>query len=364
MIGSLYDQDPKEAGKQFLSLTNPSETERTALAAGLRPNTEEWNAHMRLKLAGPGAYVPHTVLTPRGEKQTTPLQSAMAPGASAAAPQPSVAGPLAAPQPQPAVAAPSAAPLSAGPAEGAAVAPGDAGFDPDTKQSLALRQRQVEIAQDIAKNVATQQTEKIDVPEQKTLSDAVNAAQGNLVLSASLMKDIQGNPELFGKLMRPGMFSAFANLVDSGVQFGQLGSLNVPGVKNFIQQLSPEVQKDPAKLDAWNRVLGNMAKVNLNFARIAYQGQGAVSNFEREMIGTAVGDPSRESAQNLAMKAKIIEVEARNAMEQNKLWEQNRNKMGWAQFKASPQFKDLQRAQYYRTAKVLKIKDAKWPGDE
>jgi hypothetical protein len=164
--------------------------------------------------------------------------------------------------------------------------------------------------------------------------------------------------------MRPDLFSAFANLVASGVQFGQLGSVNVPAVGSFIQQLSPEARKDPSKLEAWNRVLGNMAKINLNFARVAYEGQGAVSNFERELIGSAVGDPSRDSAKNLAIKAKVLEIESRNAIEQNKLWEQSKKSMSWAQFKDSPQYKDMQRAQFYRTAKVLKLNDAKWPGDE
>jgi hypothetical protein len=365
MIGSLFDQDPKEASKQFLTLTNPSETERTAMAAGLSPNTPEWDAHMRMKLAGSGAYVPHTVLTPRGEKQATPLQSAMGSRAPMpAAPMPAAPMPAAptsqpaAAAPQPMVAAPSAASQPAGPA------PVDTGFDPGTLQDLKLRQREFELQQDIRKNEAVQQTEKLDIPERVALKDAVAAAPSNLVLSGALMKDITNNPELFGKLMRPDMFSAFANLVASGVQFGQLGAVNIPAVGNFIQQLSPEAKKDPTKLEAWNRVLGNMAKVNLNFARIAYQGQGAVSNFERELVGTAVGDPSRDSAKNLAIKAKVIEIEARNAMEQNKLWEQSKKNMVWSQFKESPRYKDLQRAQFYRTAKVLKLDGAKWPGDE
>jgi len=240
----------------------------------------------------------------------------------------------------------------------------DTGFAPGTREDLAIRQRREEMRQDVEKEAAIESNKKIDIPEQKALVDAVAAAPSNLVLSGALMKDITNNPELFGKLMRPDMFSAFANLVASGVQFGQLGAVNIPAVGNFIQQLSPEAKKDPTKLEAWNRVLGNMAKVNLNFARIAYQGQGAVSNFERELVGTAVGDPSRDSAKNLAIKAKVIEIEARNAMEQNKLWEQSKKNMVWSQFKESPQYKDLQRAQFYRTAKVLKLDGAKWPGDE
>ena len=351
--------DPKtrpDMYKQLATRFAPNETERLAAAAGLQPGTPEHSAFMRLKLAGSGAYVPHTIQTPEGKKQGTPLDAAM--GFTPATPASAAVS-------APAPAAPTAAAAGTAPAAPAAArAPISTGFAPGTAEDLALRQRAVEKQQDIQTEAAIESGKKIDVPEQKILSDAVRTAPGNLVLSNALMKDIKEHPELFGKLMRPDLFSAFANLVASGVQFGQLGSVNVPAVGSFIQQLSPEARKDPAKLEAWNRVLGNMAKVNLNFARVAYEGQGAVSNFERELVGAAVGDPSRDSAKNLAIKAKVLEIESRNAIEQNKLWEQSKKTMNWTQFKESPQFKDLQRDQFYRTARVLKINDAKWPGDE
>ncbi|CAB5219535.1 hypothetical protein UFOVP229_86 [uncultured Caudovirales phage] len=363
---AMYSQgrDPKtrnEMYKQLATRFAPSETERLAAAAGLQPGTPEYSAFMRMKIAGSGAYAPHDVRTPFGTQQATPLQSAIG-SIVPQAPAPQPMGSNQAPTSQPMGSMQPAAPAAAA---APARAPAATGFAPGSAEDLKIRQRQQEIEQDISKEAAIESGKKIDVPDQKALTDAVSSAPGNLTLSTSLIKDIQNNQELFGKLMRPGMFSAFANLVDSGVQFGQFGSLNVPGVKNFIQQLSPEVQKDPAKLDAWNRVLGNMAKVNLNFARIAYQGQGAVSNFEREMISTAIGDPSRDSAANLLMKAQVIQAESHNALEKNKLWEQNRAKnMTWTQFKESPQYKALERDQFYRTAKILKLKDAKWPGDE
>jgi len=371
-IISMNMQNPVKAQEQFLSMTNPTEKERIARAAGLTPGTPEYAAYMRANLAGSGAFVPGDVRTSRGTEQITPIQTALGTVTPQGAGAPTAAVPGA-----PGVTAPVAPGASASAAPSAParapVAPSaptpaiptmDTGFAPGTREDLAIRQRREEMRQDVEKEAAIESNKKIDIPEQKALVDAVAAAPSNLVLSGALMKDITNNPELFGKLMRPDMFSAFANLVASGVQFGQLGAVNIPAVGNFIQQLSPEAKKDPTKLEAWNRVLGNMAKVNLNFARIAYQGQGAVSNFERELVGTAVGDPSRDSAKNLAIKAKVIEIEARNAMEQNKLWEQSKKNMVWSQFKESPQYKDLQRAQFYRTAKVLKLDGDKWPGDE
>ena len=362
---SLYGlgRDPKtrpDMYKELLKRAAPTETERLAAAAGLTPGTPEHAAFMRAKIAGSGAFVPHDVRGPSGTMQQTPMDaitSGLRPAAPAA-PAATTAGPAAA------VAAP-AAPAAAAPRPAAPTpAPVSTGFAPGSREDLAARQRAIEIQQDIEKEVALEQNRKIAVPEQTALSEVVKQAPTNLILSQSLVNDVKAHPDLFGKLMQPTIWSSAANLLDTGVQIGQLGSVSIPGIKDFVQQLDPAAAKDPKKLEAWTRIIGNMAKVKLGYAQSVLKGQGAVSDNERRLIDTAVGDPSRDSAQNMLIKAKAIEVEARNAMEQNKLWEKSRDKMNWAQFKASPQYKEMQRAQFYRTAKVFKVENAKWPGDE
>lgn len=346
--------------KELLKRAAPTETERLAASAGLTPGTPEHAAFMRAKIAGSGAFVPHDVRGPSGTMQQTPMDaitSGLRPAAPAA-PAATTAGPAAA------VAAPTA-PAAAAPRPAAPTpAPVSTGFAPGSREDLAARQRAIEIQQDIEKEVALEQNRKIAVPEQTALSDVVKQAPTNLILSQSLVNDVKAHPDLFGKLMQPTIWSSAANLLDTGVQIGQLGSVSIPGIKDFVQQLDPAAAKDPKKLEAWTRIIGNMAKVKLGYAQSVLKGQGAVSDNERRLIDTAVGDPSRDSAQNMLIKAKAIEVEARNAMEQNKLWEKSRDKMNWAQFKASPQYKEMQRAQFYRTAKVFKVENAKWPGDE
>jgi hypothetical protein len=363
---SLYGlgRDPKtrpDMYKELLKRAAPTETERLAAAAGLTPGTPEHSAFMRAKIAGSGAFVPHDVRGAAGTMQQTPME-AITGGLRPAAPTAPVAVPAA--PAAPAVAAP-AAPAAAAPRSAAPTAvPMATGFAPGSAEDLAIRKRQQEIQQDIIKEGAIEETKKIAIPEQTALSDAVKQAPTNLILSQSLVNDVKAHPDLFGKLMQPTIWSSAANLLDTGVQIGQFGSISIPGIKDFVQQLDPAAAKDPKKLEAWTRIISNMAKVKLGYAQSVLKGQGAVSDNERRLIDTAVGDPSRDSAQNMLMKAKAIEIEARNATEQNKLWEKSRDKMNWAQFKASSQYKEMQRAQFYRTAKVFKIENAKWPGDE
>jgi hypothetical protein len=36
----------------------------------------------------------------------------------------------------------------------------------------------------------------------------------------------------------------------------------------------------------------------------------------------------------------------------------------WSQFKSSPEYKDMERKQFYRTANAMRVPDAKFPGDQ
>jgi hypothetical protein len=364
-IGSLFTQNPVKAQEQFLSLTNPTEKERIARAAGLTPGTPEYAAYMRANLAGSGAFVPHNVRTPTGTLQGTPLQAAMgtmAPSAAAPAPTAPAAGPA---MPAPAPAAPVAggpAPAAPAPARPAAT---PTGFAPESEENLKLRLRQEEVRQDIEKEAAIESGRKIDVPEQVALRAKVAAAPDNLLLAKSLINDVSANKDIFGKLREPTVWSSVANLIDTGVQVGQFGSVSIPGIKDFVQQLDPQAAKDPKRLDAWSRVLSNMAKVKLNYAKVMLEGQGAVSDNERRLIEQAVGDASRDSATNMLLKAKAVELESLNSMEKNNLWNSMKGKMTWSQFTSSPQYKQQQRLQYYRTAKELRIQNpTPYPGGE
>lgn len=364
-IGSMYTQNPVKAQEQFLSMTNPTEKERIARAAGLTPGTPEYAAYMRANLAGSGAFVPHDVRSPTGTQQGTPLQAAMgtmAPPTAAPAPTAPATGP-AMPAPAPAAAvAGGPAPAAPAPARPAATS---TGFAPGSAEDLKLRQRQEEMRQDIEKEAAIESGRKIDVPEQVALRAKVAAAPDNLLLAKSLINDVSANKDIFGKLREPTVWSSVANLIDTGVQVGQFGSVSIPGVKDFVQQLDPQAAKDPKRLEAWSRVLSNMAKVKLNYAKVMLEGQGAVSDNERRLIEQAVGDASRDSATNMLLKAKAVELESLNSMEKNNLWNSMKGKMTWSQFTSSPQYKQQQRLQYYRTAKELRIQNpTPYPGGE
>ena len=47
------------------------------------------------------------------------------------------------------------------------------------------------------------------------------------------------------------------------------------------------------------------------------------------------------------------------------LWKQMKKaKYSWSQFKSSPEYKDMERKQFFRTANAMRVPDAKYPGDQ
>lgn len=389
----LYNQNPIEATKQLIQLTKLTDSQREAREAGLIPGTTDYQTFMRLKLAGSGAFIPHDIRTPEGTEQQTPLAAARppAPGPLSTAPadqQQSAydrlttpkAGALSAPTPVvPRVVLPESAPAPAAtrvtPPAAATTTSASTGFKPGSKEDLLARQERekANIAveqkrQEVPVAGATKESEKMGeaaAAEQTVHSENVKLAPTNALISKQLETDINSVPGLIGKLNKNTIFSTIMNLADKGVQVGNLGSISIPGLKDAIIQLDPEVKKDPKKLEAYQRIVNNISKIGLEFARAVNKGMGAMSNYERSIVEQAVGDPTRMNANNLMMKAKALECDAKNAMEKDKLWNQMKNSgYDWTKFKSSPEFKDLERKQFYRTAKAMHIPDAKYPGDQ
>ena len=183
------------------------------------------------------------------------------------------------------------------------------------------------------------------------------------MVAQNMQKDIRTAGSLLGKLAGGGAQSAFFGLIDQGIQVGQLGSINAPGFTEAVVKMDPKA-KDPKIMDAYIRVAKDVEGLKLAYTRKVFEGQGAVTENERKLIDTAVGNVNRMSPANLMRMAKATELEARNKMDQDRLWNDMKNAgMTWRQYKSSKELSDMQRNQFYRTAKTFGITDAVYPGD-
>jgi hypothetical protein len=351
-----------EAQKQLLALTKKDDIERRLESAGIVRGSPQWNQIMALNVAGAGAFTPHDVRTAGGTQQQTPfnaVSSALGPTPPAAVPA-SVQAPAAqgasvqAPAP---VQAPAAAPI------GAVSAPQAGVLAPSSKEGLELQKEREAIPIAAAKQEALKVAETA-AKEQEQHSADVKEAQNNSMIAQSMQKDIRKADTLLGKLAGGGAQSAFFGLIDGGIQVGTLGSVNLPRFTEAVVKMDPRA-KDPAVMDAYVRVAQNVEGLKLAYTRKVFQGQGSVTENERKLISTAVGDVNHMSPANLMRMAKATEIEARNKMDQDRLWSQMKDAgRSWNQFKSSPELKEMQRQQFYRTAKTFGVTNAVYPGDE
>ena len=370
MLQQMY-ADPStraEAQKQFIALTKKDDIERRLESAGIVRGSPQWNQILALNVAGPSAFAPHDIRTVSGTQQQTPfaaISSALGgttPAGAAPAPAP-VAAPAPAAAPVGAAPAPAAAPVGAAPAPAVASSPQKGTLAPSSKEGIELQKEREAIPIAAAKREA-EEVAKTMAEEQKQHSLDVKEAKTNALTAQSMQKDIRTANSLLGKLAGGGAQSAFFGLIDRGIQVGQLGTINAPGFTEAVVKMDPKA-KDPAVMDAYIRVAKDVEGLKLAYTRKVFDGQGAVSNSERDLISTAVGDVNRMSPANLMRMAKATELEARNKMEQDRLWgEMKAAGMSWSQYKSSKDLADMQRNQFYRSAKTFGINDAKYPGDK
>jgi hypothetical protein len=366
MLQQMY-ADPStraEAQKQFIALTKKDDIERRLESAGIVRGSPQWNQALALNVAGTGAFSPMDTRTSGGTIQTTPASEAGkflgGPAAAPVAAAPAVPAPVAS---APVAPRPVAAPVSAPAPVAAAPAPARRSpFTPGSKEDLAYQQEaaRVELA---GETKEAEKNAEAAAKELETHSAEVKEAKTNSMVAQNMQKDIRTAGSLLGKLAGGGAQSAFFGLIDQGIQIGQFGSINAPGFTEAVVKMDPKA-KDPKILDAYVRVAKDVEGLKLAYTRKVFEGQGAVTENERKLIDTAVGNVNRMSPANLMRMAKATELEARNKMDQDRLWNDMKNAgMTWRQYKSSKELADMQRNQFYRTAKTFGITDAVYPGD-
>jgi hypothetical protein len=390
-IAQLAVANPQEALKQMLSLTKPTDLQRelSFLPANVRNQiitaAKAGNMYQPFKYydVNVGREVETSAADIIGKMFNVPSQLGGAPAgpapvtgvkppADGAAPAVAPVAPSAAPvAPAPVAAAPAPnVPVSAAvtslrnlPNPNPRNSPSYAEFEADRNKKI-LEQQAKEAGVAVAGE--TREAEKVAETaseEQKQHSVDVREAQNNAMLAQNMQKDIRKADALLGKLAGGGAQSAFFGLIDGGIQIGQFGSVNLPKFTEAVVKMDPKA-KDPAVMDAYIRVAKDVENLKLAYSRKVFQGQGAVTENERKLIDTAVGDVNRMSPANLMRMAKATELEARNKVDQDRLWSQMKNAgLSWSQYKNSAELKDMQRKQFYRTAKAFGIDNAVYPGD-
>jgi hypothetical protein len=188
--------------------------------------------------------------------------------------------------------------------------------------------QQREVAAKAAIKVAEGRAEDTLEAERQIRLDAKSGQQ--LAQTALAIRDIvKKQPAAFEVLNVPGVAAAINSLVTEAVRVGSY-SIGVPGFTDAIRNLSLNREQ----MNAFNAVSQLALQTQLGMS--ALKGQGAVSNFERQLVGQASISPT-DRPEILMYKADLLGARGRfDQFIQQKFLE---SKMNALDFKNSAQYK-------------------------
>lgn len=151
---------------------------------------------------------------------------------------------------------------------------------------------------------------------------------------------IATNPQTknaFGILARPGVATAFGELVREPLKFGDI-SVGVSNIENIIRKAKGSQEE----INAASIVARNIAKLELGFSQV-FKGQGQVSDNER-LIVRNVGPQISDNPKVAALKAESIIARAEfDSALANKFaqWQESNPNGTVRQFKGSPEYNTI-----------------------
>jgi hypothetical protein len=152
------------------------------------------------------------------------------------------------------------------------------------------------------------------------------SAGDDYVLASEIVK-LASDPtmkEMFGVLEKGGVAPFILRQMENAINAGQFGTFGVKGLADNLAKAGAS----PEQIAKYDRMIRNLATAELKYARVYLQGQGAVSDAERELIRNAVGAASKNPAKVLVMQGQIMQERAKFDADMSKAYDEYRNKYG------------------------------------
>lgn len=206
------------------------------------------------------------------------------------------------------------------------VAPSGAPSKPAVRPTVAETAAQAKAAETRAT-----ETTKAEVSRTQELIDAGKDVTGRLA-SYSALRTIVSRPDatqIFGILNRPDVGSAILNLIQEGVQSPGTTTIRAGALEDTLRNVG--IPQD--QIDRYRFGLSVMANIQLQQAKLA-AGQGAISNFERDLFANATISPKDNPGTILA---KLSMLEARANFDRQRAAALRKSKMDADEFLDTPE---------------------------
>jgi hypothetical protein len=206
------------------------------------------------------------------------------------------------------------------------VAPSGAPTKPTVRPTVAESAAEIKGAETRAVD-----TTKAEVGRTQEMIDAGKDVSGRLA-SYSALRSIAARPdakEIFGIFNRPDFGSALLNLIQEGVKTPGQTSIQAGALEDSLRNIG--LSQD--QIDRYRFGLSVMANIQLQQAKLA-AGQGAISNFERDLFASATLSPKDNPGTILA---KLSMLEARANFDKQRAAALRKTKMDADDFMDTPE---------------------------
>lgn len=207
-------------------------------------------------------------------------------------------------------------------------------------QERKERERQQEIEQAEATQRAKKLGEESAIKE-ANLPQVESSSRSTIASTIRLQKLLDASPTAFGIFSNPTLASAFAKLIQEGIQTPK-GSFNFGGFEEAVLRAMPRIKKQD--LDNYRRAVAELAEIELGYTQTYMKGQGAITEGERKIVGTLGGKVS-DSAPMIRSRSELIQARAQyevDAVNAFRRWQDKNPGKSYLEFeRKSDELKDL-----------------------
>lgn len=207
-------------------------------------------------------------------------------------------------------------------------------------QEREERKRQQEVEQAGALQ-RVKKLEDLAAEREANLPQVESSARSTIASTVRLQKLLDASPNAFGIFSNPTITSAFAKLIQDGIQTPR-GSLNFGGFEEAVLRAMPGIKKQD--LDNYRRAASELAEVELGYTQTYLRGQGQITEGERKIV-RALGGQVSDSAPMIRSRSELIQARSQyevDAVDLFRQWKEKNPNKSYLDFeRTSPELKKL-----------------------
>jgi hypothetical protein len=176
-------------------------------------------------------------------------------------------------------------------------------------------------------------------------TEVLNARESSIETGNAIgrIENILNTPEgikAVGVFNKPGVVSAFGQILSEGIQAGNFGSVKFTGLENAVRAAGG----DQKTIDAAQSLARDFAQMQLNIAKRDLKGQGAVSDNERAIVAKVTGSTanSPEVLKDFTRWNRIRNTFDKQVGDALQNWEEKNPGQSYTRFKESDTYKNLE----------------------